>query len=221
MRDKIRIHVSELFSEAPANPRTQDLKEELIANLQERYDDLLAQGSSEESAYRTVVDSIGDVGDLVSAMREQNVFDTAWERQQRQKSALLTSTAVGLYIISPIFVIVFSAYYNLHVLGLALLLLCCALATGLLVYNYTSRPKYTKSSDTLVDDFREWKQEKGKSKALRNAIFSLVWSVAVVIFFILGFFTGTWATAWLVFLVAVAVNQVIRLIFTYREDLDR
>ncbi len=220
MKANIRAHVENLFSSAPATHRARELKEEIIANLSERYDDLIAQGMDEDGAYRTALNGIGDVDELIEALREQHVLSPILELQQRRRSALLVSTAVALYIISPVFPAVLRNFYGFQGLSIILLFLCCSVATGLLVYNYASKPKYIRQDETLVENFKEWKHTKNKQAALRSSINSLVWSLALIVFFLLGFFAHAWSVAWLVFIVAVAVNQVVKLVFTYKEGME-
>ena len=61
MNERIRTHVEGLFEGAPMTRKILDLKEELLANLNSKYDDLVAGGTSPDDAYRTVIAGIGDV----------------------------------------------------------------------------------------------------------------------------------------------------------------
>lgn len=70
MKDQLNAYIQGLFTEAegrsPGNRRLAELKEELLLNTQEKYDDLIAMGKSPEAAYRTVVDGIGDITELIN-----------------------------------------------------------------------------------------------------------------------------------------------------------
>lgn len=220
MNEKIRNHVDTLFYDAPATRRTTEFKEELISNLLDRYNDLVAQGKNEEEAYAVVIAGIGDVDELIRGLREQNVFDPTLAQLQRQKSALLVSFAVGLYIVSFLFPIIFSSslLFNSRfftMLGSVLMFLTWAFATGLLIYNAMSKPKYIKSEDTMVEDFKEWKREKPRRKSLERSIQSMVWSVTVIIYLSLGFFLDVWNPGWMIFLLAAVVTQIVHLVFSY------
>ena len=65
MRDKIEAYIEELFGKAPNTPQTRDLKEEILSNTLEKYEDLLASGTDEESAYKSAISSIGDIDELI------------------------------------------------------------------------------------------------------------------------------------------------------------
>lgn len=223
MTNKIREHVEYLFQGAPRTARAVELKEELIANLLDRYADLIQQGNDEEDAYSIVVAGIGDVEELIRGLQEQEVFNPANIQEQRQRSALLISIAVALYIVSFIFPTVFFFIAD-HtgkdfpmVFGVILMLLCWAAATGLLVFNSMSKPKYVKMEETIVEDFKEWKQIKRNSETLGKSIQSVVWTLTVPLFLVLGFAFNAWHPGWLVFVLAPAVNQIIKLVFLYRE----
>ena len=49
MEEKIRRHVDELFSGTAPSRRSVELKEEMIQNLTEKYNDLIAEGKTPEA----------------------------------------------------------------------------------------------------------------------------------------------------------------------------
>ena len=44
MRDKLKQHIDTLFASAPQTEAARELREELLQNLTDKYDDLIAQG---------------------------------------------------------------------------------------------------------------------------------------------------------------------------------
>ncbi len=88
MHDKIRAHVEGLFEQAPRNRRTAELKDELIANLSDRYNDLVARGQDEFAAFSTVIDGIGDFDELITGLHEAEQQDPEVVQMEKQKSAL-------------------------------------------------------------------------------------------------------------------------------------
>lgn len=208
---RIRVHVEDLFLNAPKSHRTIELKEELIANLQEKYADLIVQGKEEEAAYEIVITSIGDIDELIRGLNERYIFDPEAIDRQRQRSAILISIAVGIYIISlvPLFISI-----PHHVLfGLAGMLTCWAIATMILIYNGVSKPKYKKDQDTLIEDFKQYTSEKKNGKAVKGSVDSIIWTSAVIIFLGGGFLTHRWNVLWLVFLLAAVVKQIVGLFY--------
>ena len=68
MNDRIRQKVEELFASAPRNKKVQELKEEMISNLEEKYQDLITCGKNEEEAFDITIASIGDIDELIRSM---------------------------------------------------------------------------------------------------------------------------------------------------------
>lgn len=67
MREQLIAYVQQLFDRAADTPRNRELQEEILQNTLDRYDDLVAQGVSEGTAYAQAVDQLGDVSKLWEA----------------------------------------------------------------------------------------------------------------------------------------------------------
>ena len=100
--------------------------------------------------------------------------------------------------------------YVSGVAGVTVMFLLVAAGTGILVYHFISQPKYVRQDDTIVEEFKEWKHENMKQNSLYRAISSIVNSVALLIFLLLGFFWGGWFYAWIVFVIGAVINRIIR-----------
>ena len=68
MREQLRQEVLRRFAGAPDTQQARDLRDEILSNTLQRYDDLLAEGRSEQEAYASALESIGDVEELLSAL---------------------------------------------------------------------------------------------------------------------------------------------------------
>ena len=72
MKLKLKEYMDGLFADAEGrahgNPRVTELKEEMLQDLSDKYDDLVAAGRSPESAYQLAVSGIGDIGELLEAV---------------------------------------------------------------------------------------------------------------------------------------------------------
>ena len=51
MNDKLKKHVDILFAAAPKNQKTAEIKEELLTNLNDKYNDLLSNGYDSTAAF--------------------------------------------------------------------------------------------------------------------------------------------------------------------------
>ena len=56
--------MDDLLKDVPKTRKMLELKEELIGNMEERYEDLISQGYRAEDAYQCALDSVGDVREL-------------------------------------------------------------------------------------------------------------------------------------------------------------
>jgi MFS family permease len=210
-----------VFQNAPRTARALELKEELIVNLTDRYHDLIQQGESEDAAYSIVIAGIGDAEELIHGLREYEMFDPVSVQMQRQRSAVLTALAVGLFVASIVFPIIFQTIFYwlpFYEIGFVLMVLCWAAGIALLVYNNMSKPKYVKLEETIVEDFKEWKGKKAKKKSFVELLHGLVWLVTVPLFLCLGVFFNAWHPGWLIFVMAPLVNVIINLVCAYNEE---
>jgi len=64
MNEKLRNHVKILFAVAPKTDKTEEIKEELLTSLNDKYNDLLENGYDSTAAFHTVLAGIGDVDEL-------------------------------------------------------------------------------------------------------------------------------------------------------------
>lgn len=215
MYEELRKRVDDLFSDAPKTARAMELKEEMTANLIEKYDDLLASGKTEQEALKGAFSGIGDLASLVRGLKEETPVSEEEMRRERQKSALFISAGVGLYIFGVAVLILFSEVFQFNdVVGLILMLVIDAIATGLIVYNALSRPKYL--SDRTKEE-KEWQPSNtGTSDVLRQ-IKSILWLLIVVIYFLISFLFGAWAYSWVIFIIGVAIEKIIVLMFQMKE----
>lgn len=68
MREQLENYVELLFAGAPDS---NEIKQEILQNTLDRYDDLLAQGKSPEAAYRLAISGIGDISEILDAESTQ------------------------------------------------------------------------------------------------------------------------------------------------------
>ena len=65
MNDKLKKHVDILFAAAPKNQKTAEIKEELLTNLNDKYNDLLSNGYDSTAAFHIALSGIGDIDELL------------------------------------------------------------------------------------------------------------------------------------------------------------
>jgi hypothetical protein len=218
MKENLRNYIDNLFAQAPNTPKVMELKEELLSNLAAKYDDLITQGRSEDDAYKIAVGGIGDVNELIKGLENDKIYNYARQESDRRKSAMLVSIAVGLYIISIASVILCTMIPAVGPeAGAVVMFIIAAIATSLLVFSAMSRPKYRRSDNTIVEEFKEWKDTNNQNRQLYRSVVSAMWPLIVVIYLILSFVFGSWAYSWIIFLIGVALQHIIKLVFEMRK----
>ncbi|MBC8534719.1 permease prefix domain 1-containing protein [Yeguia hominis] len=210
MYERLRTYMDDLFSEAPNTRKTAELKEEMLQNLYDKYQDLLAEGKTEETAFNLAVASVGDISGLLSDLESEGSGRPNSEiEKSRRRSALLVSIAVMLYILSVIPCILFED----TLIGIVLMFIMIAVATGLIIYNGMTKEKYIRADDTVVEEFREWKAANASRRRSMNAINSAIWSLTVAVYLVVSFLTSAWQITWIIFLIGTAVTGMVKAIF--------
>ncbi len=211
MKEKLIQYVDLLFAGATGS---EDIKQEILQNTLDRYDDLIAEGRSPESAYRMAISGIGDINEILGQSSQARPAASAplsrkKEERDTPTKKLLRAVAIGLYMISLVPLIILSEMH-MATLGFCAVLGICAVATVLIVLGSKSQEQvsYTAPASPKTSSPR---------KALCDSICRAVWVAALVLFFLISFFTRAWLITWLIFPVAGAVQGLIKAIFDLKE----
>ena len=199
MRERLIQYVDLLFAGAP---EAADIRQEILQNTLDRFDDLVSQGKSPESAYSLAIAGIGDVGELLAgdAPTESEVVSAAAAPSaQPAWKKILRAVAVSLYIISVIPLIVLGNWGD-GVLGLCGTLAIVAVATVLIILS--SGGKTEKEPEKKAESLTP-RQE--RAKAIRKTISS----IGLVVYFVVSFMTGAWHITWLIFPIIAAVEGLL------------
>ena len=85
MNKRIENHVNALFQNAPKERYVLDIKEEVLANLNEKYEDLIASNKTEEEAYTLVISGIGDIDHLFKGFGQLPEYQPLELEKNKQK----------------------------------------------------------------------------------------------------------------------------------------
>lgn len=221
MEDKLRAHMDHLFRDVPTTKKSVELKEEILQNLIDKYHDSIAEGKSEEAAYNIAVASVGDISELLQSLKENTGTTDPTQseeyRQWKKRSAILIPVAVMLYILCVTPPIIIDALGMNEAIGACGLFLFIGIATALIIYNNMTKPTAPKMDDTMVNEFKEWKTTQDSKKRARKSINSALWSIIVVIYFLVSFTTGAWYITWVLFLMGAAAESIVKAIFELKE----
>jgi len=217
MRREIEMYVDGLFEKAPSNGRTRELKEEILANSIDRYNDLIDAGIDENEAYTSVVGNIGNVENLIF---DYNLYNDK-EAEERKKSAMITAISIMLYILSPIGIILSEVFGWVEEFAIVIFFVIVAIATGMLVYNSMSKiKKYDREDESIVEEIKEKKTVRYQKNRVRKAISSAVWAIVISAYFIISFLTSAWYVTWVIFIIGYAVDQIISAFIELKEEKD-
>ena len=98
MREQLRQEVLRRFAGAPDTQQARDLRDEILSNTLQRYDDLLAEGRSEQEAYASALESIGDVEELLSSLPRAAQAEQVREAQPKAEAPKKEPRSRGMRI---------------------------------------------------------------------------------------------------------------------------
>lgn len=144
--------------------------------------------------------------------------DYSIERFEKNRilSAVMLATGVMFYVLS-----VAPVTWLGNELGVVLMFVSIAAATALVVlYANLGIKLNTPTTESMVGEFIEWSEERKRSYSLIKTIDCIILVVATLIFLALGFFLGAWAIAWIVYVIAAVIFQIVKACFEYNYSKD-
>lgn len=189
MKNELTRYIDLLFAGAQ---NADDIKQEILQNTLDRYDDLIAQGKSPEAAYRLAISGIGDINEILG--QTQGTYTPPQPKSQPEqeeanpRSRLLSAISRALYILCPLPLFLFQ-----DEIGLCLLLVFVAVATALRSYCGKDESEDTRD--------RHCTRRKGE--------YGLLWLIATIIYLSLSFSTHAWYITWIIFPIFAAIQGII------------
>ena len=170
MKNKIKDYIDLIFADAPDCARTREMKEEMYANVCDRYDDLLREGKNEAEAYNASIAGIGDISALIDSIKSEqgehggeysNLCSTDEHAQRRftdeekeeikkyrARSSVMNAVAVSMYILCWVPLVLIAVFFEKFglsdeiggVIGLTVMMLFIAIATALMIIKSSTKP---------------------------------------------------------------------------------
>ncbi len=207
MNEQIRAYVENLFIGISHTRQSADVKEELLANLQAKYDDLLARGVDSDKAFQEVVSGIGDIKALLDPQGQD--YQLIQEKGNYKKAAMLRSLGVCAIIFGFALIALFSSFEFFEPFTTFAFFTFVAIGVGLLVFAANISPKkYRKGDDTFVEEYKEAATGNDKQQRLRSAVSSTLWALIVVIYLGASIMSG-WGYTWLIFIAGALAQSII------------
>lgn len=211
MREKLEQYVDLLFIGAS---EADDIKEEILQNTLDKYDDLISQGKSPEAAYRLAISGIGDINEILGSI-EHSSIDPQTDHQQSAKMIIneiqrrkMRAVAIALYILCPLPLFLLGEVGS-GVFALCLMFLMIAAATALLIL----APKSPETRSEKKDD-----EDDEPGKRVNPELKKLIDTITVVLYFAISLLTHAWHVTWLIFLIKSCVLHLLDAIHDLKEE---
>lgn len=211
MREQLIQYVNLLFAGAQDCADTQ---QEILQNILDRYDDLIAQGKPPEAAYRLAISGIGDINEILGGKPEyaavmQSPTPEETDTGDSSFKKIIRAVAIGLYILCPIPLIILSEM-GMDTIGLCGTISLVAIATILILLG---RKKTVVIERKEEDD----SVQRSPRQELRKGVNSLIWAIGLAVYFIISFATMAWYVTWVIFPIIAAIQGLVRAILDLVE----
>ena len=205
MEEKIKSYVEGVFRDVPKSERAENIKSEILQNLTDKYRDLKREGRDDEEAYAIAISSGGDLSGIVADLKGENVkysyayekqFEKMYEKQykrEKKKCAAFSSCLWPLTIC--IYFLISFLIPGIWGISWVIFILAAAINNLYAFFVFKSNPRR-------------------KSQALKSG----VWIAIAALYLILSFTTGRWDITWLIFILGIAVSNLLHAISGKNED---
>ncbi len=218
MNSKIKNYIEVLFSDIPKTKKAIELKEEMLSNLSERFDDYVREGKSETQAYSLAVSGMGDVDELLDSVKPDATF-VSDAKKYRVRKARNTTIAVTFFVLGVISLIMvagigefmgsFEDFFG--IIGLVSMLTLGGIGVAILIYTNMSMPPEYKEYNK--DEEEEYSFKNKRTARTFKSIMSVYWSVVLLIYLVMSFALGNWATSWIIWPIAGILSGIIKTLF--------
>ena len=210
MRDQLIQYVNLLFAGAAD---CEDIKQEILQNTLDRFDDLVSQGKQPEAAYRLAISGIGDINEILGSVPRgsslpsyEPIQEVKPETEEDIKRKKIRAVAIAIYILCTIPLIILCEF-GAETLGLCLTLALVACATYLMLIT-------SKKDD---EDEAEEKRKDEIKHPLKERIGNIIWVTGLIAYFGISFSTGAWYITWLLFPIMACVRGLSDAIIDLKE----
>ena len=236
--EAIRNYVEALFASLPQNADTQRIKDDMLANLEEKYQALLAEGKNPAEVTGIIIASIGSAEDL----RKELGFDAAppqpdaaasqpgsgtpapavaqeYGRYQTRKYAMIAA-GVALFILAPFTASFFEDTLHLEAPGTFLFFAMVAAGVALCILSGRKDDYYRELYGLGRDeDDNEGDNDDSEEKAhpVSTLFASIAFPLAAAVYVCIGVFYGFWHPGWVIFLICFAIKTAIAAWEDYRR----
>ena len=209
MREQLIQYVNLLFAGATG---CEDIKQEILQNTLDRYDDLIAEGKVPEAAYRLAITGIGDINEILGTapnhVPQGNFVPAKEETEDTPVKKGLRAVAIFLYIIAAIPLILLCEF-GLEIVGLCITITIVAVATAMIILG--AKKDKDDEEETYAEKYASPKSE------LEKSVSQLIGTIGLALYLIISFLTGAWYITWIIFPLTGAVKGLVKAIEDLKE----
>lgn len=210
----IRNYINAMFSTLPKTPEMLRLQAEMLENMEDKFNDLLREGKSENEAVGIILADIGSADDL---RQELGITEDAPVPPQEEHHAFLAERAA----FHRKFTIAITAGVALCICGIIAGAVCdeltkndgataiaffgpIAVAVAIFVYFGMREDWYEQQYKNL-----SYIVEEENDKSFSALVSKIIFPLAVIFYLLIGFMWGLWHPGWVIFpLCAVIVGAI-------------
>ncbi len=151
--ETIKNYLESMFASMPNTTEVRKAKAELLQMMEDKYNELISEGTSENAAVGTVISEFGNLDELAESLGLTKEVEVARGMEaemprrfisldeakaylaNRGRKALYKALGIMLLIISVAFVILLSTSLRSALTGVAMMIISIAIGIGLLVYS--------------------------------------------------------------------------------------
>lgn len=220
----IRNYIDAMFSSLPKTPEILRLQAEMLENIEDKFNDLLREGKSENEAVGIILADIGSADDL---RQEFGIPVDDPVPPQEDHSAFLAERAA----FHRKFAIAITAGVALCICGIIAAAVCdeltkndgataiaffgpIAVAVAIFVYFGIREDWYEQQYKTISHVIAEEETDKSFSALVSKIIFPL----AVILYLLIGFIWGLWHPGWVIFPLCGVIIAVVEAVEQFKKS---
>lgn len=210
---EIEKYIDRLLGSGIDTYENQKEKKELTEKWLKNYHDLVESGMENEVAYNAVISRINIEIKGTQELRQK-------EEQDKKRYARNVAIAVMMYILCPISVIVLDNVGN-SILGVVIMFLLIAAASGLLIYTLITSPRYKKVDEFYINSSNDSSSAYlNKNYKSYQSVSNVLSPLILIVYLLVSFITGQWWITWIIFIIGAAIKRAIEAYFEMRDIKD-
>ena len=208
MNKKLTNYVNGLFSDYPNTKKVQELKEEILSNLNEHFEDAVKNGASENKAYTEAISKLGDIDELLQSIIP-NEDESKKINAYKKRKAKITSISVILYILGAACLMAIPGISAITNKGDIALCGIIGFIT-LLIFVNMSIPQDVEAYVAKKED--AWVDKSTTKGAIIGMINDILPILILVVYFVISFATEAWNVTWMIFLSIPIFKGILKII---------